>query len=1044
MSLYKTAVEKPVSTILVFIGLVVMGLFSYTKLAVDLMPEIETTQISIITAYPGASASDVETNVTRLIEDVLNQVENLKKIKSNSKENMSLVTIELEYGTDIDVATNDVRDKLDMILSQLPDEVESPTIFKFSTDMIPVVIYSATANESGNSLYKILDDKVANPLNRVSGVGTVSISGAPKRQIQVNVDPDKIEAYKLGIEQIANVIKQENLNVPAGSFDIGTQTYALRVEGEFKESGQLNDIVVGSYAGKNIFLKDIATVNDYIEERVQETYTNGKKGATIVVQKQAGANTVDIAKKVNSMIPGLQKTLPSDVKLVQVMDTSEFIDSSISSLVETVLYAFFFVMLVVFIFLGRWRATFIIILTIPISLISAFAYLAITGGTLNIISLSSLSIAIGMVVDDAIVVLENITTHIEKGSAPKAAAIYATNEVAISVVASTLTIVAVFLPLTMVTGLAGVLFKQLGWMVTIVCSVSTIVALTLTPMLCSQMLRMQTANGKWFTLLYGPIGRALDALDRGYAKLLNSAVRHRYISVLLCVGIFVLSIIITKDLKTEFMPASDNDRIGLTIEMPTGTRMELARDAAARITTLFQEKYPEMDVISYSVGQADAENAYASMQDNSTGLVKFTITCFPANERKRSIFEISDLMREDLALMPELNKVKVQPGGGGGGPSNNSGSYVDVEIYGYDLATTDRVAADLKKRFEERVKGFSDVQIDRKEYQAEYQVELDREKLALHGLNSGTVSTFVRNRINGAYASKFREDGDEYDIVVRYDLEHRQSLEDIENIIVYTTEGKAIRVKELGKVVEKFNLPQIDRQDRERVVRVSGLVSGGAALSEVVAGVNEQIELAEIPAEIGTKIGGSFVDQQESFGELAILMVLLVLLVYIVMATQFESFSYPFIIMFSIPFGFGGVLLALWLVGKPLDLMALIGMVTLIGIVVKNGIVLIDYITLNRERGMSIMNAVVDGGKSRLRPVLMTTLTTVLGMIPMAVGTGQGSEMWQTMGIAIIGGLTFSTIITLILVPSLYSIFGRNGVVRKRKQIAKMFADVGE
>ena len=1043
MSLYKTAVEKPVSTILVFIGLVVMGLFSYTKLAVDLMPEIETTQISIITAYPGASASDVETNVTRLIEDVLNQVENLKKIESQSKENMSLVTIELEYGSDIDVATNDVRDKLDMIVSQLPDEVESPTIFKFSSDMIPVVIYSATATESVNSLYKILDEKVANPLNRVSGVGTVSVTGAPKRQVQVNVNPAKIEAYNIGIEQIANVIRQENLNTPAGSFDIGTQTYALRIEGEFKESSELNDIVVGSYEGKTIFLKDVATVYDHIEERVQESYTNGVKGATIVVQKQAGANTVSIANKVTAMMPELQKSLPPDVKLVQVMDTSEFIDSSINSLIDTVLYAFVFVVLVVFLFLGRWRATFIIILTIPISLISAFAYLAITGGTLNIISLSSLSIAIGMVVDDAIVVLENVTTHIEKGSAPKSAAIYATNEVAISVVASTLTIVAVFLPLTMVTGLAGVLFKQLGWMVTIVCTVSTIVALTLTPMLCSQMLRMHTSKNKWFDLLYGPVARALDALDRGYASLLKLSVRHRFISSFVCFIIFVLSIVVTKNLKTEFMPASDNDRIGITIEMPAGIRMEIARDKAAEITSLFKEKYPEIDVTSYSVGQADSENAYASMQNNGTGLVTFTITCHPLAARTRTIFEISDLMREDLALMPELYKVKVQPGGSGGGPASSSGSFVDVEIFGHDLATTDRVAAELKKRLEENIKGLTDVQIDRKDYQAEYQVELDREKLALHELSSATVSSFVRNRINGAFASKFREDGDEYDIVVRYDLAHRQSIEDIENIIVYTNKGKGIRLRELGKVVEKFSLPQIDRQDRERIVRVSGLVSG-AALSEVVAGVNEQIALAEIPSEIGTKIGGSFVDQQESFGELAILMILLILLVYIVMATQFESFTYPFIIMFSIPFGFGGVLLALWIVGKPLDLMAMIGMVTLIGIVVKNGIVLIDYITLNRERGMSIRKAVVDGGKSRLRPVLMTTLTTVLGMIPMAVGTGQGSEMWQTMGIAIIGGLTFSTIITLILVPALYSIFGRNGVVRQRKKFAKKFANVGK
>lgn len=1041
MSIYKTAVEKPVSTILIFIGIVVMGLFSYSQLAVDLMPEIETNQISVITAYPGASASDIETNVTRPLEDVLNQVENLKKITSQSKENMSLITLELEYGTDINVATNDVRDKLDMVESNLPDDVENSTIFKFSTDMIPVVIFSATATESVNSLYKILDDKVANPMNRVNGVGTVSIIGAPKRQIQINVIPEKLEAYKLGIEQIAGVITQENLNVPAGSFDIGTQTYSLRIEGEFKESSQMNNIVVGSYEGKNVFLKDVATIKDYIEERVQESYTNNVKGATVLVQKQSGANTVEIAKKINAMIPELQKTLPADVKLVKVMDSSEFIDSSINSLMETVMFAFIFVMLVVFIFLGRWRATFIIILTIPISLISAFAYLALTGGTLNVISLSSLSIAIGMVVDDAIVVLENVTTHIEKGSAPKSAAVYATNEVAISVVASTLTIVAVFLPLTMITGLAGILFKQLGWMVTIVCSVSTIVALTLTPMLCSQMLRLNPVQSKTFKLLYGPIERALDALDNGYAKLLNAAVRHRYISLLSCLGIFVLSLVITRNLKTEFMPASDNDQISLTIELPTGTRMEIARDAASRITKLFQEKYPELEVISYSVGQADADNAYASMQNNGTGLINFTLACFPANERERSIYQIADLMRDDLDQMPELHKVKVQPGGSKS--MSSGGSYVDVEIYGYDLPTTDRIAADLKKRIEENVNGLRDVVIDRKEYQAEYQVDLDREKLAMHGLNSATVSSFVRNRINGYFASKFREDGDEYDIVVRYDEKYRQSVEDIENILIYTNQGKAIRLKDLGTVNERQTLPQIDRQDRERIVRVSGQVSG-AALSEVVDGINKQIKDAEIPSEIGIKIGGSYVDQQDSFGDLIILMVLLIVLVYIVMATQFESFTYPFIIMFSIPFGYGGVMLGLQIAGKPLDLMSLIGMVTLIGIVVKNGIVMIDYITLNRERGMSILKAVVDGGRSRLRPVLMTTLTTILGMIPMAVGTGQGSEMWQTMGIAIIGGLTFSTIITLILVPSLYAVFGRNGVVRKRKQIAKMFANVGE
>ncbi|MGL5561673.1 MAG: efflux RND transporter permease subunit, partial [Tannerellaceae bacterium] len=538
MRIYETAVKKPISTLLIFIGIMVVGLFSYTRLAVDLYPDIEMNQLTVITNYRGASASDVETNVTRPLENMLNTVDDLKKLTSKSKENISLVTLEFEYGTDINVATSDVRDKIDMVKGALPDGVDQPIIFKLSTDMIPVIILSATATESVNALYKILDEKVVSPLNRINGVGAVSISGAPKRQIQVYVSPDKLEAYNLTIEKIADVIAKENMNIPAGSFDIGTETYSLRVEGEFKDSDQLNNIVVGSDQGRNVYLKDIAKVIDATEEKAQESFTNGIQGASIVVQKQSGSNTVDIAQQIRKKIPELQGSLPPDIQLSVVMDTSEFIEASITSLVDSVMYAGLFVIVVVIFFLGRWRATFIIILTVPMSLIGSFIYLMATGGTLNIISLSSLSIAIGMVVDDAIVVLENITKHIERGSTPKEAAIYATNEVAVAVVASTLTIVAVFFPLTLVTGLAGVMFKQLGWTVTIVVSLSTLVALTLTPMLCSQLLKNDPKQGKVFRILYAPIEKVLDWLDTSYARLLNFAVRHRISSMLFCLLIF--------------------------------------------------------------------------------------------------------------------------------------------------------------------------------------------------------------------------------------------------------------------------------------------------------------------------------------------------------------------------------------------------------------------------------------------------------------------------------------------------------------------------
>ncbi|MDR2621745.1 MAG: efflux RND transporter permease subunit, partial [Dysgonamonadaceae bacterium] len=816
MSLYETAVKKPISTALIFIGIALFGLFSFSRLPIDLFPKIETNSLTVITAYAGASASDIETNVTRPMENTLNTVENLKKITSQSKDNMSLVTLEFNYGTDINLATNDVRDKIDMVKSQLPDEISNPIIFKFSTDMMPVVIYSATAKESVNGLYKILDEKVANPLNRIEGVGAVSISGAPQRQVQVNVSPEKLEAYQLTVEQIAGVIQSENLNVPAGSFDIGTATYALRVEGEFKASDQLLNIVLGNRNGSNIYLKDVASINDTIQSRIQESYTNEVKGAIIVVQKQSGSNSVSIANKVNKTIPELQKTLPPDIELSLMIDTSDFIQQSIDSLTETILLAFIFVIFVVMFFLGRWRATFIIILAIPISLIASFIYLMVSGSSLNIISLSSLTIAIGLVVDDAIVVLENITKHIERGSTPKEAAIHATNEVGVAVIASTLTILAVFFPLTMTTGLAGVMFGELGWMVTIMVTVSLVVALSLTPMLCSQMLRLTDTQGKFFDRIHAPVKVFLNKLDHQYSRLVNLCVRNRWKTLLICF-LFFLAVMVPgfMTVKLDFMPASDNSMITAEVYLPTGTRMEVARETAMKIDSIVRTLYPtEVKTRSFSVGQADENNTFAAMQSNATNLISFRFRCVDPEDREQSIYAIGDRLRKELDNMPELYKYTVSPGGNGG-MMGTGASTVDVEIYGYDLAQTDQIAAELKTRLAS-VKGLKDLVISRQDYRTEYQIDFDREKLAENGLNSATVATYVRNRINGSFTSKYREDGDEYDIVVRYDEAYRQSLEVIEDITVYNNAGVPIKIRELGKVVEKSSLPQIDRQNRQR------------------------------------------------------------------------------------------------------------------------------------------------------------------------------------------------------------------------------------
>ena len=636
--------------------------------------------------------------------------------------------------------------------------------------------------------------------------------------------------------------------------------------------------------------------------------------------------------------------------------------------------------------------------------------------------------------DDAIVVLENVTTHIERGSEPKQAAIHATNEVAISVIASTLTMIAVFFPLTMVSGMSGVLFRQLGWMMCVIMTVSTVSALSFTPMMCAQLLRLQKKQSKMFVTLYTPIQRALDGLDVWYQNRLNWAVRHRLTVMIGCAAFFVASLFCAKYIGTEFFPAADNSRIGINLQLPIGARVERAEALASELTNKWMTRYGDMmKVCNYTVGQADSDNTFASMQDNGSHIISFNISLVSPGDRDVTLETVCDEMREDLKGYPELDKAQVILGGSTGGMSAQASA--DFEVYGYDMTMTDSVAARLKRELL-KVKGVTEVNISRSDYQPEYQVDFDREKLAMHGLNLATAGNYLRNRINGAVASKYREDGDEYDIKVRYAPEFRTSLESLENILIYNAQGQSVRVKDVGKVVERFAPPTIERKDRERIVTVSAVISG-APLGDVVAAGNKVIDKMDLPGEVTIQISGSYEDQQDSFRDLGTLGILIVILVFIVMAAQFESLTYPFIIMFSLPFAFSGVLMALFFTGSTLSVMSLLGGIMLIGIVVKNGIVLIDYITLCRERGMAVINSVVTSGKSRLRPVLMTTATTVLGMIPMAIGGGQGSEMWSPMAIAVIGGLTVSTVLTLVLIPTLYCVFAGTGIKNRRRKLRR-------
>ncbi len=1035
MNIYKTAVNNPITTILVFVAVAVFGVFSLVKLPVDLFPHIDSNYIMVITSYSGASAEDIEENITKPLENALNSVEDLKHIHSKSKENISVVSMEFNYGIDPDIATADVRDKLDMVTQSLPDEASIPIIMKFSPDEMPIMMMSIKAEESWSGLAKIIDEQVSTPLARVKGVGTVSVSGLPERQIQVHCDPFKLDAYGMTIETIAQIIGAENRSVPGGTFDIGSNTYSLRVDQEFSGAKEMESIVVGTRNGANIYLSDVATVTDTLEERTQEGFNNGERAGMLIIQKQNGANTVAISKKVTKELEKIIPTLPSDIRIQPFIDNSDNILDTAQSLIDTILITFVVVMFVVMLMLGRWRAMFIIILTIPISMLSSLIYLLMTGSTLNIITMSSISISIGMVVDNAIVILENITQHVDRGSRVKQAAIFATKEMGLSVMASTLTTLAVFLPLTMIQGMAGILFKPMGWMVTITLTVSMAAALTFTPVLCSLIMKQNPKRSK----IQKWVDKSMGALENFYGKILSWCVNHRKTFVFGALALFVGVIVgIGPRIKTEFVPSQDNARIAVKVKLPVGTRQEITRDVALRIDRDFRAKYPEIKTIGMTEGVADTDNAFASLQENGTHYISMNVRLLKKTERERSLREICDGMRKDLAAYPEIRTFEVIESGQKGGTGGQAS--VDVELYGYSLDDTDLYAAKIK----EMMLGFescSEVVISREEYTPEYQVVFDREKLAMNGLNVSTAATYLRNRVNGAIASYYREGGEEYDILVRYAKEFRESKEALENVTIYSpTTGAALKVRDLGTVIETVSPPSIERKDRTRYVKISGSVAHGFAVSDLIEATAMGMNEMHLPAGLTWDFGGSYEDQQDTFRDMFMLLALMVILVFVIMASQFESLSYPFIIMFSLPFALVGVLLGLWGTGTPLGIMGLLGILMLVGIVVNNGIILVDYTRLLQGRGMAVLDAAVAAGRSRMRPILMTTLTTVMGMVPMAIGTGVGSEMWNSLGMTVACGLSFSTLITLFLIPVLYCVLAIAQERKAQKRAAKLNA----
>ena len=1025
MKLPELGVKRPVTSIVVFVAILVIGIYSLANLALDLMPDISFPSMSIVTTYPGASAEDVESRVTKVIENSVATVPNIDEVSSISKENVSAITLKFNWGTNLAEAANDVRDNLDMITPYLPDDADRPMIFKFSMSMIPVMFLGVQADQSYDDLWDIVDKQIVDPLKRVPGVGTAFAFGGKQRQINIILDRARLEAYNISLDQITSLLKANNLNMPGGPISIGQKEYQLRVPGEFKNLDQIRNLVVGATKyGIPIYLKNIAKIENGFKEETWNVRVNQKHGIMVWVQKQSGANTVEVSKAIQKKLKEIQALLPSDVKMEIMMDSSVFINRSIGQLTSTILWGGLLVFLVVLLFLQNVKGSIIVALTIPFSLIIAFIFLFLAGYTINIMSLSSLAIAIGMVVDNSIVVFENIFRHrYQLHREPGEAAIFGSIEIGNAISASTLTTISIFLPIIFIHGIIGVLFKELGWVIIIVLLASLFAALFFTPMLASLGLkesRLKKPKTKLFRVISEQVSIGFQWISRVYSRLLGWAFDHKGKTILYGVLIFVISLGLLKFIPTEFMPEMDQGQVQGIIETPAGTKLSVLKGIMKQVEDIVIKEVPERENVLVRSGASPFSGVAMAMgQKEGKNYGRLIIRLKPKKERHRSDKEIAHFLAERIRKIPGVSDVDFSQQDpfaqmfSGGKP-------VSVEIYGYNLALTDSLAKLILNRME-TIPGISNPEISRQAGQPELWIQVDRQKASALGLNMATIATAIRTQAFGTTASLYRKGGNEYDIYVRLREEDRVGLKDLAMIPVMSVTGKQIPLSNFASIIEERGPIELDRKNQSRIVTVGSDIYG-RKLGQVTTDLKKQLATIAIPPGVEIKLAGSIEQQKKSFQTLGWALIVGFLLVYLVMAAQFESFIDPFIIMFSVPFAIIGVLWALFLTGLSLNVNSLFGMVMLTGIVVNNAIVLIDYVNILRGRGKQLRTAILEAGRTRLRPVLMTAFTTIFGLLPMALSRGEGSETWVPLAVAVIGGLLVSTLITLVFVPTLYAV----------------------
>ncbi|NNG00387.1 MAG: efflux RND transporter permease subunit [Desulfobacteraceae bacterium] len=1032
MSISQFSVRRPVLTVMVSLIVIILGAVALFRLSIDLMPDITYPTLSISTSYENASPEEVEELITRTIEEALSAVPGVEEVTSVSGEGSSNVRVSFDWGIDLDAAASDVRDRLDRVIPRLPDDADRPRLRKFDLASFPILILGISSDLDPIQVRKIIDNQIKNRIERIPGMASLDVRGGLEREIHVNLNAEKIKALELTIDRILSRLREENVNLPAGIIEQGNLDVTIRTPGIYNNLDELRNTVVAVRDGVPIQLKEIAAVVDTHQRISRIIRINGKPGVQMIVNKQSGKNTVEVARSVLEEIEHINRDIPQ-LQVVPIIDTSDYIQRSISNVGSTIFYGGILAVVVLMLFLRNLASTAIIATTIPISIIATFALMYFGGFTLNLMTLGGLALGVGMLVDNAIVVLENIFRLREYGQDSKVAAVEGSREVTAAVIASTLTTLVVFLPLIFVKGMSGIMFKQLSYVVSFSLGCSLLVALTLVPMLASRLRKPvpgyaeRDLQGKG--IIFRITGRFFSALEAGYTDFLGFALRRRIWIILSTLVILGGSLLLIPMVGVELMPASDEGEVRVSAEMAVGINLDIMDRMFRGVEEIVYREVPEIKNTVTFIGGSPWRGGgnNASMR----------IALKPIAERNRSTTQIAADLRRKLVAIPGVN-IRIREGQGlfilRMGASGTE--RVQIEVMGHDIVVADALAGRVEAMLE-TIDGITDARISRETGTPEELIIVDRQKAADMNLTISKIAKMLQTVLSGSSAGNFREGGTEYRIRLKLEAAEKRSLDEILDLPLTNADGDAVVLRNVVSTMPRQGPVRVERKDQQRVVFISANTSGrdmGAILSDV----REGLRSIPVPRDFGIVIGGDFEEQKTAFRELLMSFILALVLVYMVMASLYESLRYPLVVMFSVPLASIGVILMLFLTGTTFNVQSYIGCIMLGGIAVNNAILLVDHINLLRNRdGMDVEEAIREAGRRRLRPILMTAMTTILAMTPLALGLGEGSEAQAPMARAIIGGLISSNLITLIVTPTLYALFERRAI---RQQTARSLA----